>query len=152
LFGGLGGNPPEIGRRDLDLNGFAELDIRRTALRVGKSDLIVFVDDVLDNQQLGERADIAGFAVNFDTHVLGGADSLLRCLKNGLLNRLKQGLLVETLLALQVFQDRYQFAVHIRCLVVQLFSCSLRTPLSGNKKAGTQTHLIVAASNFRGGL
>ena len=73
----LGGNPPEILRGDLDFDAFPKLDVRRAASGVGQRDLILFVDDVFNHQLLGERADVAGLAVDLDAKVVGGTDAPL---------------------------------------------------------------------------
>ena len=95
----------------------------------------------LDDEQLGQGANRAGLAVDFDAQIAGGADALLGRLQQGLLDGLKQGFLVDALFALQILQHRYQFAVHSSSILRR------HNPF-GEQKSGFFDPLFHAAKNL----
>ena len=116
LFGGLGGDPPEVagrhvalldlvavllelGRVDLGVLGLAHLP----RLRVDRRRLVDRLDDqmrleALRDDQL-DHPEVGGLAIDFDARVLGRSGLLLVCGQQRILQRDHQGLGLDALLA-----------------------------------------------------
>src|SRR5439155_9468183 len=58
--------------------------------RFRKFDLILWITDVIDDHQVGERTDFAGFRVDIDAQVARRADALFRGREQGVRDRLEQ--------------------------------------------------------------
>ncbi len=72
-----------------------------------EGDLIVLVDNVFDHQLLGERANRARLAVDFNAEIARGTDTFLGRLQQSLLDGLKQDFPVDTFLALKILHCYY---------------------------------------------
>src|SRR5579859_753708 len=112
LFCRLCGDAAEILRGNLDFDAFPKLDVWVLAAGIRQRDFIVLVDDVFDHQLLRERANSAGLAVDLDTEIVRGTDTLLGRLEQRLLDRLEQDFPVDALFALEILHSHNKFAVH----------------------------------------
>ena len=90
LLGRLRGDAAKISRRHFHFDGVPDVDVRFDLTRFRKFDLILWITDVIDDHQVGERTDFAGFRVDIDAQVARRADALFRGREQGVRDRLEQ--------------------------------------------------------------
>src|SRR2546430_2159151 len=114
LLGGLGRDPPELLRWSLllELELVAELGLFVQRLGFGQADLDPVVGHLLDDLLAPVDPEVAALPVDVHAHVVGRAEGLPRGREQGGLQRLEEDLLVDPLLATDLFDDGDQLPVH----------------------------------------
>ena len=106
LLGVLRGDAPEVGRSHLDFDFIAQLGVGFEAPGVKERNLVMLGSDLVGDDQLGERSDVAGFGVDGAAQFTGRTDRLFGRGQQRLFHGLHQDILVDALLAFPIFQYR----------------------------------------------
>jgi hypothetical protein len=112
LAGGLRGNATEILRRHLDLELVANLGVGLELARLCKSDLVVRVLHLLDDERLRKRADVTRLRVDVDAQLTRDGKRLLRGGQQRAGNRLDKDVAADSSFALEVVEHGEHFSVH----------------------------------------
>src|SRR5208282_4174306 len=112
LLGVLRGNAPEAGRRDFLFDFVADLSAGFEAACVEDGNLIVLGNDLVGDDELGERLDVTVFLVNLDAQFTRRADRLLGGGQQRLLHGANEDITIDALFALPKFQDCQKIRIH----------------------------------------
>ena len=100
LLGVLRGDAAETLRRDFLFDFIAHLRVGLDAARVEHRDLVVLRNDLVRNDELGERLDVAVLGIHLHAQLAGGADGLLGGLQKRLLDGSHENLTADAFFAL----------------------------------------------------
>ena len=106
LLGVLRGDAPEVGRSHLHFDFIAKLGVGFEAPGVKERNLVMLGSDLVGDDQLGERSDVAGFWVDGAAQFTGRTDGLFGRGQQRLFHGLHQDVFVDALLAFPIFQYR----------------------------------------------
>ena len=112
LLGVLRGDAAETGGRDFLFDFVADLRVGLDAARVEDGNLVVLGNDLVGDDQLGERLDVAVFLVNLHAQFARRADRLLGGRQQRLLDSADEDITVDALFALPKFQNCQKISVH----------------------------------------
>jgi len=112
LFGSLRGDASKISRSHFHLDRVADFRVGFDPARLGERDLVLGICHLVDHNEVGEGADVAGPRVDVDPEITRGADTFLGCRKQRRGNRFEQDFAFDPALPLQVIQHGNEFSVH----------------------------------------
>ena len=112
LLGVLRGDAAETLRRDFFFNFIADLRVRLDAARVEHGNLIVLRNDLVRDDEFGERLDVAVLGIHLHAQLAGGADGLLGRLQQRLFDGSHEDFTADAFFALPKFQSGNKICIH----------------------------------------